>query len=654
MFTNFSIEQKIVSAGLNELLPLSIIKVEGTEKEKYWDYLVNKYHYLGCKGIIGKKLKYLVFSKNQIIAASGWKSGSLKLQSRDWFIGWDSKQKDKYLDNVVDNTRYLIMPNVEVFNLASYLLARIMKRVTIDWQDKYGKEIFLCETFIDPRYFHGSCYKAANWQKVGESKGYGKTRNKYEYHGQIKEVYIYVVKPNFRTIIGCDGSSFSQKLKAMKQREERTAMILQNMDYHPELIDWQGLIPDVISQLSEELAKFCKTFSPGFRRIEQSMHGQIFIKGLLSNIERKNVERIALQYLEPKDVRGMQHFLTTGIWDEEWIKAKGNEILAENVSGEDGMITVDSSETAKKGKESVGVARQYNGNSGKIDNCQSGVYTGYTSSKGYGLIDARLYLPEVWFSDEYKERWERCRIPPDIKFKTKIEIALEEIQGVNKSGLFAGKWVGGDATFGSDVKFRDEIAKMGKYYFVGIKENQLVWIDEPKLIRQSYKGIGRYPDEDKIVAEVEPIHVKDVIKNVSLKWETVVLAEGSKGPIITEVSRIRVYECRDKLPGGQQWLFLRKDSDGKIKPFLSNAPANTSMETLIRVCTYRWPIEQCFEDGKKYLGMDHYEHRSWVGWHRHMIFIMITLLFLLTLRLKYKKKFQRTRCRRLNYYCRQH
>ncbi|GFP38078.1 hypothetical protein HKBW3S44_01758, partial [Candidatus Hakubella thermalkaliphila] len=123
-------------------------------------------------------------------------------------------------------------------------------------------------------------------------------------------------------------------------------------------------------------------------------------------------------------------------------------------------------------------------------------------------------------------------------------------------------------------------------------------------------------------------------------WQRAVLAEGSKGPLVAEVSIQRVRESREGQPGQELWLIIRRLEGGKLKYYLSNAPQDMEAEELKRALLMRWPIEQCFEDGKRYLGMDHYENRSWNGWHRHMLYVFLAMLFLLRLRLKFKKKLQ--------------
>jgi len=138
--------------------------------------------------------------------------------------------------------------------------------------------------------------------------------------------------------------------------------------------------------------------------------------------------------------------------------------------------------------------------------------------------------------------------------------------------------------------------------------------------------------------EDAPVNVSKIAENTELEWKTVILAEGAKGPIIAKICCLRVVEYRDGLPGKDLWLFIRRDADGKTRYALSNAPHDISPDELKRASTMRWPIEQCFEDGKKHLGMDHYELRSWPGWNRHMTYVFIALLFLLQLRFKGLKK----------------
>jgi SRSO17 transposase len=196
---------------------------------------------------------------------------------------------------------------------------------------------------------------------------------------------------------------------------------------------------------------------------------------------------------------------------------------------------------------------------------------------------------------------------------TKIQIALELLRRHNERGIFHAQWVGCDSFFGVDHGFRDEVAAMGKTYLAAIKPKSKVWVGQRSLT------------------------VAELAAQPSIRWQRVILAEGAKGPIVADVARMRVHDNRDEKPGVRQWLILRRLADGRMKYYLSNASAYATQKTLWDALVRRWPIEQCFEDGKKHLGMDHYENRSWAGWHRHMLYVTLAMLFLLRLRLRYIK-----------------
>jgi SRSO17 transposase len=286
----------------------------------------------------------------------------------------------------------------------------------------------------------------------------------------------------------------------------------------------------------------------------------------------------------------------------------------------------------------VGVSRQYCGALGKVENCQTGVFVGYAGEKGYGLLNCRLYMPKSWFTDEQEKRRKANLVPKDLVFKTKQEIALDLFHEIDETGLFPSKWIGADAGFGGDIEFLNALPK-DRYYFAAIKSNTQVFIKKPKVGLPEYKGRGRRPGKIGILpGEPRPASVSDIAKGNLLSWKPVVIAEGAKGPIIAHVSRIRAILSRDGLPMGEpQWLFFRKNLDGEIKYAVSNAPREMSLPELIKASIMRWPIEQCFQEGKGQVGMDSYEHRSWPAWHRHMAYVFISLHFMLRMRLLFKK-----------------
>jgi hypothetical protein len=235
-----------------------------------------------------------------------------------------------------------------------------------------------------------------------------------------------------------------------------------------------------------------------------------------------------------------------------------------------------------------------------------------------------------------------CRIPEEKSFSTKNEIAKQMLNQALDRGLFQVQWVGCDAAYGNDPAFLDGLTlPEGIWYFAATNAKEQVFVEYPE---QTFPKTKRGRPRKHPVLSHAPTSVQDIAQVLDNPWETIVLAEGAKGPIVAERKVIRCFSCRKDgsrnyvKPGGEIWLYLRKYADGEIKYFTSNAPATLSVEELDRAATLRWPIEQCFQECKTNLGMDHYECRSYPGWNRHMLFVMITHLFAIQIREIFKKK----------------
>jgi SRSO17 transposase len=636
-----TIKTKPITGDLKKLGPVTLKLAREQILESLWGHLVSRYHYLSYRKLLGHHLKYLAFIKEQPVAALSWSAPALKLRVRDCFIGWSDEQRKTYLNRIANNSRFLILPWVKVFNLSSHVLSLGIERIKTDWPQYFNTELLLLETFVDPRFFNATSYKAANWKPIGQTLGYTKKGKGYIYHGDVKDVFVYVLNPKFRRIIDCQQKPcdpFHRPPHSQKKVED-LQMLLKHCQWHPDLVPDMDLTEEDLALLSDELVAFHEQFHHCLGRIEHQRLGLAYMSGLLSDIKGKSVEPIALEFLDSSGVRPLQRFMKNYRWNHEAMEVSHQTILSEMISSPDGMINVDSSEFGKKGKESVGVARQYCGATGKVDNCQSGVFVGYSSEKGYGLLTCRLYMPEIWFTDEYAKRRKDNWVPEDLVFQTKLEIALDLIKKTVDSNLFPAKWIGCDATFGADLDFLQSLPQ-SLYYFAGIRSNTQVFVEKPKVGLPPYKGRGPYPKKLCVLpGEPQAQTVAKLARSEKITWKPVVLAEGSKGPITAKVARIRVYVSRDGLPEEKpQWLFIRQNSDGQLKYALSNAPEDIAFSQLCMASTMRWPIEQCFKEGKDQIGMDHYEHRSWPAWHRHMIYVFLALHFLLRLRLRFKKK----------------
>jgi SRSO17 transposase len=398
----------------------------------------------------------------------------------------------------------------------------------------------------------------------------------------------------------------------------------------PILKSWKPKLPlhcelsvDDVEKIEQELSQFTALFHPAFGRIEPTRLFELHLQGLLSDAERKNMEAIALKLAGPARVRNLQRFMSEGEWDESWMRERHWELGAESLNDDQGVWSIDACEIPKKGEESVGVAPQYCGALGKTANCQSGVFVCYSSPKGHVLLDGRLYLPERWFKPDYETRWKRCHIPQETTFKTKPELALELFQPLWESHQFGGRWVACDCSFGNNDDFLKKLPA-DCHYLAEIACTRKVWV----------KKAGTHPKLETQGCTVE--HLLEA-KHL-LHWQTHKIAEGEKGPIVAAFARVRVYLNAERTPESERWLLLRNDASRKVKYALSNAPQQTPMKELVRVSGARWPIERCFQEGKSELGLDHYEHRSWTAWHRHVRLVSLAQLFLVRLQIKFKKK----------------
>jgi hypothetical protein len=188
-------------AGTVSDYPTPFFQIVAARGSYRWDYLVHHYHYLGLPKLVGEHLKYEVFIDGQIVACLGWASAAWKIRDRDLFIGWDEQTKRKHLHLVVNDVRFLILPWVQVEHLASKILSMSLKRLSGDWREVFGHDVYLAETFVDTSRYQGTCYRASNWQYVGQTKGSAKKGNAYLYHGQPKAIYLYPLHRDFRRLL---------------------------------------------------------------------------------------------------------------------------------------------------------------------------------------------------------------------------------------------------------------------------------------------------------------------------------------------------------------------------------------------------------------------------------------------------------------------
>jgi len=325
--------------------------------------------------------------------------------------------------------------------------------------------------------------------------------------------------------------------------------------------------------------------------------------------------------------------------DEVILKRHWPEV-EQDLGEENGVLIADGSDFPKQGQEAVGVKRQWCGELGKKANCQAGVFLGYASSKGYTLLNRRLYLPEEWVNDEaYAERRRTCGVPKDIEFKTKPELVLEMVQAVHAAGTLRYRWLTCDEAFGRDTAFLDRVGQL-VWYYAEVPHDTRVWLSLPATAVPDWSGRGPKPTREKLLADEPPPQTVEAIAATlpDEAWSRHTIKEGEKGPIVADFTTLRVVAVRNSLPGPEVWLIFRRDvTTGELKCYLSNAPADTTLETLVWLSGMRWPIETCFEEGKQHIGMGDYQVRSWLGWHHHMTLVILAHFFLVRVKLKLKE-----------------
>ena len=192
------IDQAPLQEKLSKLPPVKLKLVRNTPLEPLYNSLIQQHHYLGYRQIVGNHLKYIAFMDDRPVACLGWGSAAWSVKARDSFIEWDKSTKEKNLHFIANNTRFLILPWVCIKHLASKLLALNTKRISDDWVSIYNYPLYLLETFVEQSRFKGTCYKAANWIRVGQTKGTAKKGHDHLFHGNIKDVYLYPLRKDFR------------------------------------------------------------------------------------------------------------------------------------------------------------------------------------------------------------------------------------------------------------------------------------------------------------------------------------------------------------------------------------------------------------------------------------------------------------------------
>ena len=638
---------------LSDFPQVQLRLAETCEMERVFDGLMARYHYLGSRRVIGEHLKYLAFIGLTPVVALLWGRAALKIGARDRFIGWTPSECRLGIHRIANNYRFLVLPWVRIRYLASHVLAKTMRVISDDWEERFGHGLDYLETFVDPERFHGTCYLATNWVSLGHTRGSGRRGPHYHYHGHPKLVLLYPLR--------------DQRPGPSVQDENQSVLPSLPLTVLPEPClceEGEVLVPmertlsggtsfsgqlgvDQMRELVKDLSSYCSYFHDIFPRSESRKHFDTTIGSLMSPLEKKNSEHMALYGGSDTPVRTWQTFVGNPLWSDSEARIRHQFLVSQTLGSPEGVVIIDGCGFPKKGEDSAGVARQYCGATGKIDNCQMGVFMAYANSDGRAtLVEERLYLPQSWFEGEGEtakpkrrrkkprksnsERWKNCHIPPDTVFATKPQLALDMIREVHASGRLPMHYILADEEYGQNHAFLDGIPE-GLIFFCEVPKNTRVW-----ALQEIQDG--------KISSSVHaPVTVELLCEGQGLEWcKNVSIKPGAHGPIVADVARQRVMQARKKgdeyIHGTESWVFLRCNPEtGEKKYYITDLPVDAPMEKMVWLCGMRWPVETCFQEGKDYLGMDHYQGRSWTAWHHHMTLIFLAHHFLTYQRLSEKK-----------------
>jgi SRSO17 transposase len=389
---------------------------------------------------------------------------------------------------------------------------------------------------------------------------------------------------------------------------------------HPEA---QALLNDAtvsahtVRDCSDRLTRFLGRYLPRFYRVEQRATAALVIRGRLSGLERKTSEPIAIEAGLPR--KPIQFFVGAGKWDDEAVMRELRQHVREELAEADGVVVIDPSAFPKKGTESCGVARQWCGRLGKVDNCQVGVFLAYATQAGYAPLDRRLYLPEDWADDA--ARREKCHVPPGVKFQEKWQLALDLLDR-SLPGLPHG-WIVGDDELGRPAAFRAALRRREERYVLDVPCNTTVRDLERRRPRRRHAGRGRKREV--------PFQRADVwaASQPESRWERITVRSGEKGPLLVDAMMVRVRAKQDGRIGPEERLVvIRPVGESRTDYAMTNAGPEVPLAKVVGVQRQRHRIEEVFEAGNGEAGLDHYEVRSWIGWHHHMTLSLVALWYL--------------------------
>jgi SRSO17 transposase len=382
--------------------------------------------------------------------------------------------------------------------------------------------------------------------------------------------------------------------------------------------------PEQVRGCRDRITTFLKRYLPRFYRAEQRTHATLVIRGLLSGLQRKTCEPIAVEAGVHR--KPVQNFVGAGGWDDESVMAELRGHVREALADPHAVLILDPSGFPKSGTESCGVARQWCGRLGKQDNCQLGVFLAYAAPGGYAPLDRQLYLPEDWASDPVRRA--KCHVPEAVTFQESWRIAVDLLERCRKGLPHA--WVAGDDEMGRPAQLRGWLRRHGERYVLDVPCNTNVRDLERRRPPRRRAGRGRKREVPFCRADAWAARQPDS------RWARLEIRDGERGPLRVDAMTVRVRTKEDRRVGPEERLVVTRTVEAKPQTHysLSHAGPEVPLSELVRVRFTRHRIEEVFGAAKGEVGLGQYEVRSWVGWHHHMTLSLVALWFLILERIR--------------------
>jgi SRSO17 transposase len=381
---------------------------------------------------------------------------------------------------------------------------------------------------------------------------------------------------------------------------------------------------DAVAGCRCRLDSFLRRYLPRFYRVEQHELARVVLQGKLSGLQRKTSEPIACQ--AGRHRKPVQHFVGAGAWDDEAVMAELRQHVAAEIADPDAVLVLDPSGFPKSGTDSCGVARQWCGRLGKVDNCQVGVFLSYVTAAGYAPLDRQLYLPQQWAEDP--KRRKATHVPEDVTFQESWRIGLSLLDRSGVDVPFG--WVAGDDEFGRASAFRAQLRLRRLRYVLDVPCNTLIRdlgeAPAPGKRRPPWRRVDEW-------AQAQP----------ASRWRRLVLGDGAKGPKVVRALEAWVQtKDEDGCVGPRERLVVIRSvaSEPRVWYTLSNAGVEVALAGVVQAHGRRHGVEEVLQAGKGEVGLAHYEVRSWVGWHHHMTLSLLALWFLILEKRRLGKKRQ--------------